>query len=361
MGQISTADQEHITRLKADGSDVLVLVDGQVDVSNSRFSGKGIKPLIDVWAGSVSSHWSVMESLLSALERTEDVNALLNIALMLQGSFIYVSENQRHPNSIHLVHVASNYGRMTPLFNFIVLEEGAQAEVTEWYLGESNQWIQVMTACRLRANAELHWARVNVSSGADCVGGLWAEQEEDSVLAAVGVSSDVPFLRENWVFDQNGERARSLIAGAMITARTNHCDYRVDVRHHKPKGQSEQFFRSLAAGQSRCIFNGKIFIDLDAQEVQAKQSHASLLLSDTAEVDTRPELDIRADNVKANHGASVGQLDKEQLFYLQARGLSKTMSERLLARGFVQKVLERVVSPEARAVLNHSLSGIFHV
>jgi Fe-S cluster assembly protein SufD len=128
------------------------------------------------------------------------------------------------------------------------------------------------------------------------------------------------------------------------------------IDHAKPRGTSRQLYKGLVAGRSRAVFNGRIFVRQDAQQTDAHQTNKTLLLSDGASVDTKPQLEISADDVRCTHGAAAGALDETQLFYLKSRGLEHATAQSVLAHGFVREVIHGVSSESLRAYLDALVS-----
>lgn len=170
----------------------------------------------------------------------------------------------------------------------------------------------------------------------------WVRQAGHSALNASSFSLGAKLQREAWHVDLAGSKARCQCHGLAIVNDSQHSDYHLTIDHQAPECVSQQIFRSIASGKSRAIFNGKVIVQPEGQKAVADQLSQNLLLSSSAEIDTRPELEIYADEVKCTHGASVGQLDPEALFYLQSRGISHEMAKGMLLQAFVQDQLELV-------------------
>lgn len=145
-------------------------------------------------------------------------------------------------------------------------------------------------------------------------------------------------VRQSYTIEQCGENAESSCNGLYLADGVEHSDHRVVMRHLKPNGRSRQLYKGVLKGKARTVFNGKIYIEKDAQKIDSNQLNNNLILSQGAEADSKPELEVYADDVKANHGSSIGRLDEDQLFYLRSRCLSRAEAVQYLARGFVRDV-----------------------
>jgi Fe-S cluster assembly protein SufD len=156
------------------------------------------------------------------------------------------------------------------------------------------------------------------------------------------------------VGDLAGAGGRCELNGLYMTAGREHADCHTHIDHHAPSCISREFFKGVLDGRSHAVFNGKIVVHKDAQKTDSAQSNANLILSRHAEVDTKPELEIYADDVKCAHGATVGQLDPKQLFYLRSRGFSEEAARQALTVAFADEVLARMPHAEIRSYLERS-------
>jgi Fe-S cluster assembly protein SufD len=143
--------------------------------------------------------------------------------------------------------------------------------------------------------------------------------------------------------------------GLYLAQHKQHIDHHTYINHLKPHGTSKEFYRGIIADQARAIFNGKVFVEKDAQQTDAKQENHNLLLSANAEIDTKPQLEIYANEVKCAHGATVGQLDEEALFYLQSRGITKAAARNLLINAFAVSVFDKIKNEVMREHLQKLL------
>jgi Fe-S cluster assembly protein SufD len=155
----------------------------------------------------------------------------------------------------------------------------------------------------------------------------------------------------------NAERTECALDGLYMTDGRQHIDHHTRIDHARPHGTSREFYKGVLAGASRAVFNGKVIVHADAQHSDAYQTNRNLLLSDHAEVDTKPQLEIYADDVKCSHGATVGQLDPEQIFYLRSRGVDDASARALLTFAFAEEVIGRVGIVPLRARLEKLLLG----
>ena len=151
------------------------------------------------------------------------------------------------------------------------------------------------------------------------------------------------------------EDARCTLNGLFMVGGRQHVDYHTRIDHAKPHGASEEIYKGILDGRARGVFNGRVNVHPDAQKTDAHQSNNNLLLSRHAEIDTKPELEIYADDVKCSHGATVGQLDEQSLYYLRSRGIGERQARALLTYGFAREILERVELVPLRDKLTEEL------
>ena len=148
--------------------------------------------------------------------------------------------------------------------------------------------------------------------------------------------------------------------GLYLVNGTQHVDNHTVIDHAKPHGSSHELYKGILDGHASAVFNGRIIVRKDAQKTDSKQTNKNLVLSDDAVIDTKPELQIFADDVRCTHGATIGQLDAESLFYLQSRGIGKAQARSLLTQAFAQDIIDRIKIPELRNQLEKVLSEKFH-
>jgi Fe-S cluster assembly protein SufD len=156
------------------------------------------------------------------------------------------------------------------------------------------------------------------------------------------------------------EGADATVNGLYIVNGTQHVDNHTSIDHAKPHGTSHELYKGILDDKSSAVFNGRIIVRKDAQKTDSKQTNKNLVLSDDAVIDTKPELQILADDVRCTHGATIGQLDAESLFYLQSRGIGKEQARSLLTYAFAQDVIDRIQVPDLREQLEKYLFEKFH-
>jgi Fe-S cluster assembly protein SufD len=270
----------------------------------------------------------------------------LNTAFLDQGLVIHVGENV-NAGSL-LIRWAFSGEAPAQLSNFrmiLLLEPGAELEIIEQFESarESASALNVVTQVDLAEQAVLGHVRVQrESDGVVLLTSTSVEQAAGTRYRYSGFDLGGGLVRHELYTRLAGRGAEADFNGAFVLDRKRLVDNHVSVEHASPACSSTQFFRGVLGGSSRGVFNGRALIQPGADESSVKQSNANLLLSTLAEMDTKPELEIYADEVEASHGATVGQLDETAIFYLRSRGLSDAQARRMLTAAFCHAVTDRL-------------------
>jgi Fe-S cluster assembly protein SufD len=232
---------------------------------------------------------------------------------------------------------------------FLLLEQGARLQVTEQFESRSptDNALNVISHLELGKDSILDQVSVqNESEGVVLMSFTRVTQAENSRYSYAGFDLGGRLVRHELHAELAGAGAHVAFMGAFVLDNQRHVDNHVSVDHAAPGCSSDQLFRGVLGGRSRGVFNGKALIRPGADGSSVKQSSANLLLSDLAEMDTKPELEIYADEVEASHGATVGQLDEDAVFYLRSRGLADSAARRMLTGAFCRTVTDRLEHPE---------------
>jgi Fe-S cluster assembly protein SufD len=274
------------------------------------------------------------------------------------GFTLDVRHSVRRP--LLLIHGAEGEDVWTSTLNQIMLAEHASLQLAEIFVGENGKYLRSdITRVILQDGAQLEWARVQQENEqASSFGEVQAHLMARSRLAVTQVNSGAEWSRGSLKIDIQGEGAEALINGLSFGRAQQHIDQRVQVSHHAANTISHQLFKGVLKDRARGVLNGKIYIARDAQKVVSSQLNHNLLLGSGAEADTKPELEIYADDVKANHGASVGRLDEEKLFDFLSRGIPREVAERMLAQAFVADVMMKIPSAALRALVRTRVDGL---
>ncbi len=281
--------------------------------------------------------------------------AALNTALVEDGAWIHIQPGRLLERPVHLLFLATGRkdGAAT-LRNLLVLGAGAQATVVEHYasLGDAGYLSNAVTEVDLGDAAHLSHYRIQEESReAFHVATTAVHQGRDSHLASYSVALGARLSRSEVNVDLAGEGSECSLDGLYVLDGRQHADFHTRVDHRVPHGTSRELFKGILDGHARGVFNGKVYVHPDAQHTDAEQANHNLLLSPAAEADTKPQLEIFADDVKCGHGATVGRLDEDALFYLRSRGLDHAEARAMLTYGFAEEVLEPMRVPALRDYL----------
>ena len=265
----------------------------------------------------------------------------LNTALARGGALIRVSGRSVPP--VELVFIADRAGTAAQLRLRFELAAGASLTAVQHLVdlgGAGPAWLNLVADAELGAGSELSLYRLQQLGGEQTATALTrATLAERSILSAATVEIGAALSRNEYEIALAGEEARTEVRGLALTRARQHCDTRVAVDHRSPRTISRQDYRAIAADRSRSVFNGKVTVRKGAQHVDARQRNDNLLLTASAEIDTKPELEIYADQVVCSHGATVGELSEEQLFYLRSRGIGAEAARAILITAFADVIL----------------------
>jgi Fe-S cluster assembly protein SufD len=288
--------------------------------------------------------------------------AALQTALFEDAAVVRVAAGCETPQPLHLVFVSTGDAAPRASFPRVVIEAGAgsralviQDHVT---LGPGPRFTAAVTEVRVAADASLELVVLQRESDATWhVGNLQAELERGARLAVRTLTLGGALVRNDLGALLAGPGAEAELDGLFVGAGERLVDNHTLVDHAVPHGTSRELYKGILGDRSRGVFRGRVVVRPDAQKSDARQSNANVLLSDAAEIDTKPQLEIFADDVRCSHGASIGRLDPEALFYLRSRGIAENAARELLTRGFAAEVLRRVGSEPLADALGDLLAG----
>jgi len=343
----------------------LVFVNGRFDACHSDAAGlpDGVEllPLSQV-IGSGDPRAS--NFLARRYGRSDEVFARLNAALADDGAVLRIAEGIQVALPVHLAFIGAPTGALTETDaawhsrHLIELHAGASVTLVEHHLGagEHANLGNALTHVHLARGSQLLHARIqDESTGATLLERTDAVLARDAHYQRSDLELGAALSRHELNVRLEGDGARVSASGVLLATGRRHVDTRLGIEHIGRDTVCDLFWRGLAAGRGRAVFHGGIVIRPGADGSDARLSNKNLLLSDTAEIDTQPVLEIHADEVKAAHGATVGQLDPTAMFYLRSRGLPEPEARRLLTTAFCREVTAAVASPALRDTLTLAL------
>ncbi|WP_250632627.1 Fe-S cluster assembly protein SufD [Rhodoflexus caldus] len=274
--------------------------------------------------------------------------AALNTAADAEGAFIYVPNNKtvEAPVILHYIASAEAGDVLVQTRNLFVVGTSAQLTVVEHYNSTeqaNHSLTNMVTEVFVGGNARFdHYKIQNEANTSSHIGFTQTWQLQDSHYANTTVSLSGEIVRNNLHIAIDGQNCEAFMNGLYVLDGNTVVDNHTVADHRQPHSHSNELYKGLLDGKSQAVFNGKIFVRQDAQKTNAFQSNKNILLSPNANVDTKPQLEIWADDVKCSHGCTVGALDEEPLFYLRARGINEENARALLMFAFAEDVLERI-------------------
>lgn len=283
--------------------------------------------------------------------------AALNTAHFQDGAFIYLPPNANIEAPIHLLFVSTGTtnGATTHPRNLIVAERGSHFCVLESYasLGSESYFTNSVTELIAGENASGHHVKFqDENPKAFHIGNLAAHFGRSSNVATHSFALGAKLSRTNIHANLAGEGLECILNGLYLTRGEQLADHHMIVEHAQPNCASHEYFNGILAEKSKGVFHGRIYVHPNAQKTDAKKTNKNLLLSDDATVDTKPQLEIYADDVKCTHGATIGQLNEEAIFYLRARGIPLEKAKRILVHAFAGEIIERVGCGSVREELD---------
>ncbi|MDF2157016.1 Fe-S cluster assembly protein SufD [Algoriphagus sp. CAU 1675] len=287
------------------------------------------------------------ETAIGSIAKVEkDAFAALNQASFVDGAFISVPKKSQVEKPFLLLSFnKSNEGQV--IQPRIWIEAGDFAEVTfidqSVDLSETSYFLNKVIEIKGGVNTHIRYYRIqNEGKNSIEVSNIETDIQQDSRFTSVNISLSGDMVRNNLNLNLLGSNSEGNMYGLYLLNGKTHVDNHTNVDHTIPHAESNELYKGILADQSRGVFNGKIFVRQDAQKTNAFQQNNNILLSEDAVVNTKPQLEIWADDVKCSHGCTTGQLDEEALFYLQARGIDKTQAKGLLLYAFAGEVLEHI-------------------
>ena len=284
----------------------------------------------------------------------------LNTAFLRDGVFIRIPQDAVLGTPIHVLYVSTESAEefVSHPRNLIVAEQSSQGTVIESYMALSNAryFTNAVTEIVLGENAIMEHVKFQrESESAFHVGLTQVHQERSSNFVSNSISTGGALVRNNIFSVLDGEGAECTLNGLYIGTGKQLVDNHTTIDHAKPNCSSHEVYKGILSGESRGVFNGKIIVRKNAQKTDAKQTNKNLVLSDNAAIDTKPQLEIFANDVKCTHGATVGQMDPESLFYLCSRGIGREEARDILMFAFTDEVVERTKVEPLRVKLRQAI------
>jgi Fe-S cluster assembly protein SufD len=288
----------------------------------------------------------------------------LNTAFFQDGALVCAAPGKVITQPVHLLFIATagEAGASAHVRNLIVAGARSEMKILETYvsLSDAPHFTNTVTELVLGAEARLDHCKIQEENQrAFHLAAVQAQQARGSHWTSHSISTGSHLARHQIQTIFHGENGSCILNGLYLVRGGQLADHHTVVDHAQPRCESHEFYHGVLSGRAHGVFNGKIFVRQDAQKTNAKQTNRNLLLSDDAVIDTKPQLEIFADDVKCTHGATVGQIDEEAVFYLRSRGIGLEHARQIMIRAFASDVVDRIPLEPVRAHLNLMLTERF--
>jgi Fe-S cluster assembly protein SufD len=279
----------------------------------------------------------------------------LNTAFFTDGALVHVAAGQSMDRPIVLIHVGNAAGATAHVRHLIIAEANSRVTVLEHYVSTTPgaHFTNVVTELVAEEGAQIeHCKFQDEGLAALHMAAIHVELARSANVIAHSFALGARLSRNNIRTILGGEGVECILNGLYLTKDDQLADHHMIVDHAKPHCNSHEYFNGILDGRSRGVFHGRILVRPDAQKTDAKQTNKNILLSDDAGVNTKPQLEIYADDVKCTHGATIGQLNEESVFYLRARGIGHETARRMLMHAFAGEIIERIRDDSVREALD---------
>jgi len=336
----------------------LVFIDGVYSNELSRIEEQPEGVTVSNLATALNESSDLIEKHLAQYANDETATfAAMNTALFTDGMFINAPKGTIVERPIHAVFVstAAEEGATTNVRNLVVADANSQLTLIESHVAQQDgaYFTNVVNEFSVGENAQVeHIKFQDESKKAFHMGALHAKLERTSNFTSHSIATGARISRNNLRTNLAGEGLVATLNGLYLTAGEQLADHHMVVDHAKPNCESHEYFNGILADKSKGVFHGRIHVHQEAQRTDAKQTNKNLLLSDDATVDTKPQLEIYADDVKCTHGATIGQMCDDAIFYLRARGIGVAKARQMLMHAFAGEIIDRIAYEPVREELD---------
>lgn len=331
----------------------LVFVDGKFSSYLSATTHEGIDVCLMSSVLNKPKYRLVLETYFNQAADTDETFTSLNTAFAKEGAYINIPKGKIADKPIEIIHFSTSQesAMMLQPRNLIVVGENAHVQIIERHhaLHQHPVMTNSVTEIFTHKRAIIDYYKVqNDTEQATLIDNTYIVQKQESRAVMHTFSFGGHITRNNLNFTHQGERVDSTLKGVTIIGNKQHVDHYTRVHHAQPNCESHQNYKGIYGGQSTGVFNGKIYVEKEAQKTDAFQQNNNILLSEKATVNAKPQLEIFADDVKCSHGCTIGQLDESAMFYMQQRGIPQKEAKALLLYAFSNEVFESIKVPELK-------------
>lgn len=285
----------------------------------------------------------------------------LNTAFVQEGAFIHIPKSVVVSKPIEILYLTTgnDVEILSQPRNLVIVDENAYVQIVEKHqsLTSLNTLTNAVTEIFANKRAIVEWYKVqNDTANASLIDSTYIRQDKESVVSTFTFTLGGALVRNNLHFYHEGEHITSNLNGISLLNATQHVDHQTNIYHQQPNCESHELYKSIFDEQSTGVFNGKVLVSKEAQKTDAYQQNDNILLTDEASINTKPQLEIFADDVKCSHGCTVGQLDKNALFYMRQRGIPTKEAQALLLYAFMDEVVNRIKIPMLKTWITKQVS-----
>ncbi|MEY8868164.1 Fe-S cluster assembly protein SufD [Meridianimaribacter flavus] len=330
----------------------IIFIDGKYSSHLSQTTHDGIDVCLMSAALAKPKYRLVIENYFNKAA-TKDSLPSLNTAFSSEGAYIHIPKNKLVEKPIQIVHFSTGNeaALMLQPRNLIVVDENSHVQIIERHQSLTDNPVLTNSVTEIFANKRAiadYYKIQNDNQNASLIDNTFIKQKQESHVSVHTFSFGGKLTRNNLNFYQNGERIDSTLKGITIIGDKQHVDHNTLVHHIEPNCESHQDYKGIFGDSATGVFNGQVVVEKEAQKTNAYQSNNNILVSDKATINSKPQLEIFADDVKCSHGCTIGQLDESAMFYMRSRGIPEKEARALLMYAFSNNVLNSVKIPEIK-------------
>ena len=330
----------------------IIFIDGKYSSHLSQTTHDGIDVCLMSSALTKPKYQLIIENYFNKIA-TKDGLSSLNTAFSAEGAYIHIPKNKLVEKPIQIIHFSTGNeaALMLQPRNLVVVDENSHVQIIERHQSLTDNPVLTNSVTEIFANkrAIVDYYKVqNDRETASLIDNTFINQKQESIAKVHTFSFGGKLTRNNLNFYQNGERLDSTMKGITIIGNKQHVDHNTLVHHIEPNCESHQDYKGIFDDNATGVFNGKVIVEKEAQKTNAFQANNNILVSDKASINTKPQLEIFADDVRCSHGCTIGQLDESAMFYLRSRGIPEKEARALLMFAFSNNVLDSVKIPEIK-------------
>ena len=339
----------------------VIFIDGVYNPFLSNTTHDGLDVCLMSAALSKPKYRDIINSYFNKIAPFDESLTALNTSYAKEGAFIYIPKKTVAEKPIEIIHFSS--GEQDSLWlqprNLIVIDKNSQVQIIERHQSLKQHSVVTNSVTEIYVHEEAfvdYYKLQNDLTTASLIDNTYIQQEKNSHASVHTFSLGGKIIRNNLRYFHKGEHILSTLKGVTILEGKQHVDHSTMVHHSQPNCESHQDYKGIFSERSEGVFNGQILVDKIAQKTNAFQQNNNVLLDDKATVNSKPQLEIFADDVKCSHGCTIGQMDEEALFYLRSRGIPKKEAKALMTYAFANNVLESVQLPSLKKRINGQIA-----